>query len=108
MKKSQVTVKKSEIDITLDGCDPGSVYDNDIDSKKYSFPDPQSLALKYGLVKEDEPMQSPGKRLTEQIIDSDQLRTQEHALQMQSLVRKLDEKNKKIESLCVLLEVTGV
>ena len=38
-------------------------------------------------------------------MDPEQQRAKEQALQMQSLVRKLDEKNRKIESLCVLLEV---
>lgn len=38
-------------------------------------------------------------------MDPEKQRAKEQALQMQSLVRKLDEKNRKIESLCVLLEV---
>ena len=38
-------------------------------------------------------------------MDPEQQRAREQAMQMQNLVRKLDEKNRKIESLCVLLEV---
>jgi len=106
MKKSQVNVKRREVDITIEENDQSdSDGDNFGEKDMYTFPDPQALALKYGLVKEQSLNGSESKGAKDDTLNRDEIIAQEHALQMQSLVRKLEEKNKKIESLCTLLEV---
>jgi len=106
MKKSQVNVKRKEVDITIDENDQSdSDGDNGAEKDMYSFPDPQSLAMKYGLLKEEQSIHgSESKGTKDDGLSRDDIIAQEHAIQMQSLVRKLEEKNKKIESLCTLLE----
>lgn len=68
-----------------------------------SFSQPHSLFLDNG--GGERAAEKRDKQASEGPVDPEQQRAREQALQMQSLVRKLDEKNRKIESLCVLLEV---
>eukprot|EP01036_Dinobryon_divergens_P024693 gene24693-33164_t len=107
MRKNNVQVHRAEVDLQLNGEDDADGY-GEGSLKAYSFPDPQSLALKYGLMNDsgggERAAEKRDKQVGEEPVDPEQQRAKEQALQMQSLVRKLDEKNRKIESLCVLLE----
>lgn len=54
MRKNNVQVHRGEVDVQL-----GHGEDDDVEEgslKAYSFPDPQSLALKYGLVNGNVPL----------------------------------------------------
>ena len=48
MRKANVNIRRKEVDVNINGCD--SEEGNGIEIGDYDFPDPQSLAAKYGLV----------------------------------------------------------
>ena len=100
MKK---TVKKREIDVTVNFKEDKDSSDEDSNSFKMglkNFPDEATLATKYGLVSLKTENQGDLKDLCESLQ-----REKESLLNsQQSLLIKVETKNKKIESLCVLLE----
>lgn len=82
-------VKRGEINISIGTKSPAKSP-----LKESSFPDAEELAMKYGVVEKAEPSQQ---------ISSPRGSQAAHRAELEML-RKLEEKNKKIDHLCVLLE----
>jgi hypothetical protein len=83
MKKE---VKKREIDITI--------------GTNYSFPQENELSEKYGLIEKNFVLENDIKNVIATKNENDVVMLQKY----QDIAKKVDEKNRKIENLCVLLE----